>query len=78
MEVIEKARWSGRHSLYQAILKAVKNLPFAFKKIKERISLDLRPQGNKESGIVIALLTLSVVEISRYVEFLKDGALKFL
>jgi len=77
LEVIEKARWSGRHSLYQAILKAVKNLPFAFKKIKERISLDLRPQGNKESGIVIALLTLSV-EISRYVEFLKDGALKFL
>jgi hypothetical protein len=32
LEVIEKARWIGRHSLYQAILKALKNLPFAFKK----------------------------------------------
>jgi len=32
LEVIEKARGSERHSLYQAILKVVKNLPFTFKK----------------------------------------------
>jgi len=32
LEVIEKARGSERHSLYQAILKAMKNLPFVFKK----------------------------------------------